>query len=51
MRLQQNLWVYNDSTYIEMLIKVKYAEDPHYRTRVIEARKKLKEMAAILESH
>ena len=51
MRLEQNLWVYNDSTYIEMLIKVKYAEDPHYKERVVEARRKLKEMAAILESH
>lgn len=49
-RLEKNLWVYNDSTYIEMLVKVGYAEDPQYETHIRKYYEKLHGMAMSLES-
>lgn len=48
-RLEKNLWVYNDSTYIKMLIRVGYAEDPQYEQKIRETYRKLREMATLPE--
>lgn len=47
MRLKQNPWVKSEDDYIDMLIKVKYAEDRKYRERIIETKNKLRELAAL----
>lgn len=47
MRLAQNRWVKTDEDYIDMLIKVKYAEDRDYKKRIVETKKRLEELAAL----
>lgn len=45
MRLKQNPWVKTDEDYLNMLIKVGYAEDPRYKEKLLLIRERLRLLA------